>query len=199
MPARRARSPGISVDRDRDELGRPEQARPRDRTGRPLPYDTDVVELTEEHDYDTQDEALATGLRLWGEHRFFEAHECLEDVWHPAGEQDREFWKGVIQVAVGCVHDQRGNAQGAVTLLHRAAAYLAPYPSPYHGIDTAELRRRAVAMAAVVAERGTGVADYPLVPVTADGAHVGAAPDDGPHPLRDEPAWRSVPRSGDRP
>ena len=137
---------------------------------------------------------LATGLRLWGEHRFFEAHECLEDVWHQARPADREFWKGVIQVAVGCVHDQRGNPDGAVTLLHRAADYLDPYPSPHHGVDTAELRRRARAMAATVAERGTGVADYPLVPTTPDGPYVGDSPDDGPHPLRDEPAWRQQPR-----
>jgi hypothetical protein len=51
-------------DRDRDDRGRPEQARPRDRTGRPLPYDTDVTERTEEHEYDTVDEALVVGLRL---------------------------------------------------------------------------------------------------------------------------------------
>lgn len=193
--AARARAPG----RDRDDAGRPEQARPRDRTGRPLPYDTDLdrSQRTEEHDYGSQDEALSTGLRLWSEHRFFEAHECLEDVWHQATPGDREFWKGVIQVAVGCVHDQRGNPDGAVTLLRRAADYLDPYPSPHHGIDTDELRRRARAMADQVDDQGTGVATYPTVPTTSDGAFVGARPGDGPHPLRDEPAWRRPPRGDD--
>ena len=117
-------------------------------------------------------------------------------MWHQASPDDRAFWKGVIQVAVGCVHDQRDNPEGAVTLLHRAADYLDPYPSPHHGIHTAELRQRARAMAETIAAEGTGVVAYPVVPTTTAGAHVGAAPDDGPHPLRDEPAWRQVPRGG---
>lgn len=186
-----------STSRDRDERGRPEQARPRDRTGRPLPYDTAVTELTEEHEYGTVDEALVTGVRLWTEHRFFEAHECLEDVWHQAEEDDREFWKGVIQVAVGCVHHQRGNASGCVTLLRRAADYLDPYPDVHHGIDTAGLRQTARAMAAVIERAGETVPhDYPTFPAVADGPYVGTGPDEGPFPLRDEPAWRTPPRGG---
>ena len=154
--------------------------------------------LTEEHEYATRDEALAVGMRLWRAGRFFEAHECLEDVWHEADPGDRELWKGVIQVAVGCVHDQRDNAQGAVTLLRRAADYLAPYPSPHHGIDTAGLSDRALAMARRVEEEGTGSGPHPSVPTTPDGPYVGDAPDDGPHPLRDDPVWRRPPRT-DRP
>ena len=182
--------------RDRDDRGRPEQARPRDRTGRPLPYDTDVTDLTEEHEYDTVDEALALGVALWEQHRFFEAHECLEDVWHQAPEADREFWKGVIQVAVGCVHHQRGNASGCVTLLRRAARYLDPYPDAHHGIDTAALRRAARSMATAVEAAGRTVPlDYPDVPVVDGGPFVGEHADEGPFPLRDEPAWRSPPRT----
>jgi predicted metal-dependent hydrolase len=181
--------------RDRDLGGRPEQARPRDRTGRPLPHDTDVVLRTEEHALATREEALVVGLRLWSAQRFFEAHECLEEVWHPAPEADREFWKGVIQVAVGCVHHQRGNAEGCVTLLRRAADYLAPYPSPHHGIRTDELRTAAHEMADTVAMHGAILLDYPQVRSTPDGPYVGAAPTDGPHPIEDRPAWRSVPRT----
>ena len=188
-------------ERDRDETGRPEQARPRDRTGRPLPYDTELTELVEEHHYDTVDEALETGVRLWSEHRFFEAHECLEDVWHQAVPHDREFWKGVIQVAVGCVHHQRGNADGCVTLLRRAADYLDPYPATHHGIDAQRLRRDARAMADAIEVAGDTVPhDYPTFPAVEDGPHVGDGPDQGPFPLRDEPAWRQAPRGDeDRP
>jgi hypothetical protein len=188
----------VRHERDRDELGRPEQARPRDRTGRPLPYDvagTPDIELTQQHEYATVDEALQIGLDLWAQHRFFEAHECLEDVWHQASEEDREFWKGVIQVAVGCVHHQRDNPVGAVTLLRRAADYLDPYPTPHHGVVTEQLRVLARAMADELEAAGAAVPhDYPTVPTTDGGAYVGAEPGDGPHPLRDEPAWRQPPR-----
>lgn len=141
------------------------------------------------------DEALVVGLELWSAHRFFEAHECLEDVWHQASAEDREFWKGVIQVAVGCVHHQRSNHEGCVTLLRRAASYLDPYPTPHHGIRTDDLRHLARDMAATVEAAGATVpVTYPLVPTTDDGAFVGETPDDEPVPLRDEPAWRQPPR-----
>ena len=126
--------------RDRDELGRPSNARPRDQFGRPLPYDARPERTIEQHAFDDPEDALAAGVRLWNEQRFFEAHEVLEDVWNAAPEEDRLFWQGIIQVAVGCTHHQRGNAVGCVTLLRKAAAKLEPYPDVHHGVDTEQLR-----------------------------------------------------------
>lgn len=148
-----------------------------------------MVELTEEHDPATLDEALALGVRLWGQQRYFEAHECLEHVWHQAAAPDREFWKGVIQVAVGAVHVQRDNPDGAVTLWNRAAGYLSPYPSPHHGVDTAALRDRARADAALVAAEGTTGVALPVLPVTPVGPFVGADPDAPDEPLDRVPPW----------
>lgn len=148
-----------------------------------------MVDLVEEHAYATLDEALAVGVDLWRRQRYFEAHECLEEVWHEAAEPDREFWKGVIQVAVGAVHVQRDNPDGAVTLWNRAADYLSPYPDVHHGVDVAALRRLARDGASHVAAHGTGDAPMPGFPATADGPYVGDAPGDGPHPLREAPPW----------
>ena len=82
-------------------------------------------------------EALQVAVGLFDQQRFFEAHEFLEWIWKsdevPAA--DRDYWKGVTQVAVGYVHTQRGNARGALTLLRRAQGHMAPYPSPYRGVD----------------------------------------------------------------
>lgn len=128
--------------RDRRDDGRPEQARPRDRTGRPLPYGTTGVPLTEEHDPADVEDALALGVRLWDEQRFFEAHECLEHVWHAAPGSDTKLWQGVIQLAVAGVHLQRGNPVGARTLLERVQDRLAGYPAEHRGIDVAGIRRR---------------------------------------------------------
>lgn len=126
--------------RDRRSDGRPEQARPRDRTGRPLPYGTQDVPLAEPSDPASVAEALALGMRRWDEQRYFEAHELLEHAWKSGPPADRELWKGVIQVAVAGVHLQRGNRTGARRLLDRALVRLRPFPDAHRGIDLAALR-----------------------------------------------------------
>ena len=135
--------------RDRNEEGKPENARPRDRFGAPLPRGS-VDELAHREEpedvVESLGEAFGRAVELFDAERFFEAHEFLEYVWK-AGEiepADRDFWKGVTQVAVGCCHVQRGNATGAQTLLERATSYLQPYPDQYQGVDAAELRARAL-------------------------------------------------------
>ena len=145
------------LDRDRNDEGRPENARPRDRFGAPLPRGA-VDELAHRVEPDTvvktAAEAFEHAVRLFDDQRFFEAHEFLEYVWKSdeVDPDDRDFWKGVTQVAVGCTHVQRGNAKGAVTLLQRATRYMSPYPQRYHGVDAAELCDRALRLAAAVSE-----------------------------------------------
>lgn len=146
-------------DRDRDEDGRPQNARPRDRTGRPLPRDTAVRDLVEEVEYETVEEALAWGVRRWNEGRFFEAHECLEDVWHWAEADESVFWQGVIQVAVTYVHHQRGNPDGVISTVGKALPKLRPAPDRHHGIDVAGLRTWLSAAAAI--QRDDPGADLP--------------------------------------
>ena len=185
-------------DRDRRPDGRPEQARPRDRTGRPLPYDTDETELLEEWEYDTVEEALEIGVRLWDEQRLFESHECLEDVWHAAPDEDRDFWQGVIQVAVAGVHHQRGNPTGAAALLDRAREKLERYPSPHRGIDVAVLVEHARRVAEQA--RATGAAaPPPPFPAVGEGPWFAADPAadgplDHPTPVPDEEAWEAARR-----
>jgi uncharacterized protein len=184
----------VTSDRDRNEEGRAENQRPRDLTGRPLPYDTDVTDLAEDHDYDTVDDALAVGVALWNDERFFEAHECLEDVWHHADEADREFWKGVIQVAVGCVHHQRGNPTGAVTLLRRAAGRLRAYPDVHHGADVGQLIVFCEGAAAAIEDAGATIeVGYPEFPAMDDGPWIDP---ERVTPLSRQPAWRTVPGTG---
>ncbi len=173
-------------DRDRNADGRAENQRPRDRCGRPLPYDTRHTPLAETFHYDTVEDALAGGVWLWDQQRYFECHEALEHVWHAADGQDRDFWQGVVQVAVGCVHHQRGNTTGAIRLLTRAADRLAPYPDVCHGVDVEELV--VFCRSAVAAMRDAGFTvevGYPEFPAMDDGPWFD--PEDGPHPCGDRP------------
>lgn len=187
--------PAADDARDRRDDGRPEQARPRDRTGRPLPYGTTDVPLAEEHEPATVEDALALGTGLWAQERFFEAHECLEAVWHAAPDLDRDLWQGVIQIAVASVHIQRGNASGAVSLLHRAADRLEAYPDGHRGIAATSAAADARARAATI-ERGSGWGGpHPSFPAHGAGAWFAAdpaadAPADEPTPVPDGPAWR---------
>ena len=146
-------------ERDRNAAGRPENARPRDRFGAPLPRDAvdELVHREEPEDVvDSVAEALDRAVELFDAERFFEAHEFLEYIWKSdeVPRKDRDFWKGVTQVAVGCCHVQRGNTKGATTLLERATSYMAPYPGRYHGIDAHALARRARDLAETVHAEG---------------------------------------------
>ena len=185
-------------DRDRRADGRPEQARPRDRTGRPLPYDTDERELTEDWEYETIEEALELGVWLWGQQRYFESHECLEDVWHAAPDADRDFWQGVIQVAVAGVHHQRHNPTGAAALLDRARQRLERYPAGHRGVDVGVLidHARAVAEQARRDGRAAPPPDFPaLDPGPWFAADADAeAPAARPTPVSDEESWEAARR-----
>lgn len=174
-------------DRDRNEYGRAENQRPRDRTGRPLPYDTDETELAEEFEYDTVEEALETGRWLWGQGRYFEAHECLEDVWHHAADGDADFWQGVIQVAVACVHDQRGNPDGVAATLTKALQRLEGYPDVHHGIDTAALREACRREHRRLEQDREATVRHPALPTVGDGPVFDPRRDETP--LTREPPW----------
>ena len=158
MPTEPAAAPRFP-ERDRNAEGRPENARPRNRFGAPLPRGS-VDELA--HRQEPEDvvssipEALDEAIRLFDEQRFFEAHEFLEYVWKSEDlpPEDRDFWKGVTQVAVGCCHVQRGNVKGAVTLLERATRYMEPYPPAHGGVAADALAASAVGLAGEVREKG---------------------------------------------
>jgi uncharacterized protein len=134
--------------RDRDESGRPRNARPRDAYGRPLPHGAAGVP-TMPDDLDMPPaEALVEAQRLLDEDRPFHAHEVLEAAWKAAPEPERELWRGLAQAAVGITHLRRGNLRGAQSLLSRAADRIEPYAeAPPHHIDVAGIVREARALA----------------------------------------------------
>ena len=72
------------VNRERDQTGRPRNARPRDELGRPLPRgDSGVVGIPDDLVLSPQ-ESLSEAQRLLDEGRPFHAHEVLEAAWKTA-------------------------------------------------------------------------------------------------------------------
>jgi hypothetical protein len=136
------------ADRDRDEVGRARNARPRDGLGRPLPYGADGVERQPEGIVREPEESLAEAQRLLDSGLPFHAHEVFEDAWKSADEPERALWRGMAQLAVGLTHVARGNGNGAAALLERGAATIEPYRTePPYGIDVAGLIRWATGLA----------------------------------------------------
>jgi hypothetical protein len=138
-------------DRDRDDVGRARNARPRDGLGRPLPYGAEGVERQPEGVVRPPEESLAEAQRLLDAGMPFHAHEVLEDAWKSAAEPERGLWRGMAQLAVGLTHVARGNGSGAAALLERGAENIEPYRAePPYGIDIDGLTRWAAGMVAEV-------------------------------------------------
>jgi uncharacterized protein len=132
------------VTRDRDEEGRPRQARPRDELGRPLPYSAEGVEPVSEDPLPPL-ETVRFAIELLDEGRPFSAHEVFEARWKDAPETEHDLWQGLAQLCVGLTHALRGNATGAGRLLERGSGRLERYAAaggPTYGLDLVKFRMR---------------------------------------------------------
>jgi predicted metal-dependent hydrolase len=126
--------------RDRDDTGRPRSARPRDSLGRPLPYGSEGTARIPEDLELAPAETLAYAQDLLDRGLAFNAHEVLEAAWKCGPDDERTLWQSLAQLAVGVTHVQRGNINGATSLLRSASAGLAHVDRPgRHGIDVAGL------------------------------------------------------------
>lgn len=68
------------------------------------------------------------------------SHETLEEHWAEAPEEERNFYQGLIHLAVGFLHHDKGNQKGAGLQFKKASRRLEGYPDEYHGIDLAGVR-----------------------------------------------------------
>jgi uncharacterized protein len=67
--------------------------------------------------------------------RFFEAHEELELVWRDAAPEERDFYQGLVHVAVAWYQAGRGRPVACASQLEKAARRLAPFAPEHRGID----------------------------------------------------------------
>ncbi len=150
-------------ERDRDVAGRPKNARPRDALGRPLPRGSENS-MAEELLPEDPERLLDIGIEHFNARRFFQAHETWETAWHPSPDDERDFWQGMTQIAVGFTHYQRGNPKGSVTLLQRGARRIAAYGDMYKGVYVGALAAAArKAAAAIERARSTTPIEFPTI------------------------------------
>jgi uncharacterized protein len=85
-------------------------------------------------------EGLRRGIELFNSGRYWDAHEAWEHEWMPDRKgPDAGFYKGIIQVAAGCLHYGRRNRRGAVNKWTSGARYLRPYLPVHKGVELAQL------------------------------------------------------------
>jgi predicted metal-dependent hydrolase len=63
----------------------------------------------------------------------------LEDAWRAAGPAERDFFQGLVHVAVAWYQAGRGNAVGCERQLEKAARRLAPFAPAHRGLDVSSL------------------------------------------------------------
>jgi predicted metal-dependent hydrolase len=59
----------------------------------------------------------------------------LEDVWRAAEPAERDFFQGLVHVAVAWYQAGRGNPVGCERQLEKAARRLGPYAPAHRGLD----------------------------------------------------------------
>jgi uncharacterized protein len=108
---------------------------------------------------------LETGLNMIRRGEYFAAHEELEEAWRAAGPAERDFYQGLVHVAVAWYQAGRGNRVGCERQLEKAARRLRPYAPEHRGVDIASLLRQVWAAEAVV---GRGSLELPVLELPAE-------------------------------
>jgi uncharacterized protein len=98
--------------------------------------------------------AADLGGRLLAEGRPFHAHEVFEAAWKSTPAPEREFWRGMAQIAVGLTHARRGNGRGAVALLRRGAMHTRENVAGSAGLDVEYVASQADGLAARIERDG---------------------------------------------
>jgi predicted metal-dependent hydrolase len=100
---------------------------------------------------ESQDRLLERGLELIRAGEFFAAHEELELAWRAADEGERDFFQGLVHVAVAWYQAGRGNRVGCERQLEKASRRLTPYAPAHRGVDVAAVLEQVEQARAVVA------------------------------------------------
>jgi DNA-binding response OmpR family regulator len=95
-------------------------------------------------------ESALRGIEEFNAGQYFEQHETLELVWRAERRPIRDLYRGVLQIGVGCLQVERGNAIGAMKMIDRAVKWLQPFRPACQGIDVDRLLADAARLRAAI-------------------------------------------------
>ena len=67
--------------------------------------------------------------------RYFEAHEELEEVWRAAPAEERDFYQGLVHLAVAWYQAGRDRPVATASQLEKASRRLGPFAPEHRGVD----------------------------------------------------------------
>ena len=108
--------------------------------------------------------AFKRGLETIRAGRYFEAHEELEEAWRAAPPEERDFFQGLVHVAVAWYQAGRGRPVATARQLEKATRRLAPFAPAHRGVDIADVLAQGKAAQARVAA-GSLDLDPPKLPL----------------------------------
>jgi predicted metal-dependent hydrolase len=85
------------------------------------------------------EKGLTAGLAAIRRGEYFAAHEELEDAWRAAPSEERDFYQGLVHVAVAWYQAGRGNRVGCERQLEKAARRLGPFAPEHRAVDVASI------------------------------------------------------------
>jgi predicted metal-dependent hydrolase len=83
--------------------------------------------------------AYKAGVELIRAGEYFAAHEELEDAWRAAPAEERDFFQGLVHVAVAWYQAGRGRKIGTERQLAKAIRRLTPFAPSHRGLDLTAL------------------------------------------------------------
>jgi hypothetical protein len=81
------------------------------------------------------------GIEQFNQEEFYDCHDTLEAIWMDAPTTEKNFYQGILQIAVACYHLENYNWRGAVTLLGEGVRRLSNFQPSHSEIDVSGLVR----------------------------------------------------------
>lgn len=86
---------------------------------------------------------------------FYACHDTLEALWMEAGEPEKRFYQGILQISVALYHLGNQNWRGAVILLGEGISRLSYYQPSYAGIAVENLLQQSAKLLNALQQAGS--------------------------------------------
>ena len=82
-----------------------------------------------------EEKLFLKGIEKFNKNKFYDAHECWEEIWTEINIPDDNFFQGLIQLSVAYFHISNHNIKGAKSLFNKSINKLVDYIPLHRGLD----------------------------------------------------------------